>query len=286
MYSIVYAEEAKLKSSVGRLCTTLGVSRPGYYRWRQQDKPIKKNEPLRRRIRAIAGKMPGYGYRRITRQLLRENKPANSKRVRRIMREEGLQSFRKRRFVHTTNSKHGRPIYPNLGRKMALTAPNQLWVADITYVRLSSGFVYLAVILDAWSRKCIGWSLSRRIDTELAVAALQMALKRRKPGEGLVHHSDRGVQYASENYVSLLKANGIIISMSRKGNPYDNAKAESFMKTIKWEEVELMEYDNFEEAYERIDHFINQVYNQKRLHSALGYLPPVEFESNFNQVEA
>jgi transposase InsO family protein len=194
------------------------------------------------------------------------------------MREDNLLCLRKRSFVRTTDSAHAWAVYPNLLPTLRVNGLDQLWVADITYVRLPQEFVYLAVLLDAYSRRCIGWALERYLDAELALAALRMALATRVLRPGLVHHSDRGVQYAAQAYTNLLKAHGIRGSMSRTGNPYDNAQAESFIKTLKYEEVHLFEYQNFVEARERIGQFIEEVYNEKRLHSALGYRPPAEFE--------
>jgi putative transposase len=199
--------------------------------------------------------------------------------VYRLMREDNLLCVRKRKFVVTTDSKHARRIYPNLARDMVLTAPDQLWRADITYIRLREEFVFLAVILDAYSRRVIGWALDRTMEDGLTLAALRMALSRRTVQSGLVHHSDRGSQYASNDYTDLLKASGIGISMSRKGNPWDNAACESFMKTLKYEEVLRNEYRDLAEARTSIAEFLEKVYNEKRLHSALGYLPPAEFEA-------
>ena len=181
--------------------------------------------------------------------------------------------------MRTTDSNHSLPVYPNLARGLVLSNINQLWVADITYIRLRREFVYLAVVLDAYSRRCIGWALSRHIDTELALAALRMALANRTVQPGLVHHSDRGVQYASADYVALLQEHKIQISMSRTGNPYDNAKAERFMRTLKYEEIYLNDYETLAEVLASVQHFIEQVYNRKRLHSAIGYRPPAEFEA-------
>ncbi len=260
------------------LCAMMGVSRASYYRWRKPwtGEPIQME--LRSQIQAIALEFPSYGYRRITRELARRGWTMNHKAVLRLMREDNLLCLRHRSFVRTTDSRHGLPVYPNLARKLRLTAVNQLWAADITYIRLRSEFVYLSVILDAFSRRVIGWALGRNLEAELAVSALRMALSGRQPAAGLIHHSDRGVQYASSNYVALLRAKGIAISMSRTGNPYDNAKAESFMKTLKYEEIYRSEYRDLNDLYASMVEFIEEVYNRKRLHSALGYLPPAEFE--------
>lgn len=220
-----------------------------------------------------------YGYRRATNELRRRGFCVGRKRIRTLMRKENLRCRRKKRWIQTTDSRHGYRIYPNRAREMVVQRPDQLWVADITYIRLVYEFVYLAVIVDAFSRRAVGWALSRHIDTSLTLAALQKALQARTVKPGLVHHSDRGVQYASTEYVALLSSHGITISMSRKGNPYDNAKAESFMKTLKTEEVYISNYQTFFQAKEQIDHFIGIVYNNKRLHSALDYRPPAEFEA-------
>src|SRR6266567_2032108 len=222
----------------------------------------------------------GYGYRRITAELRRDDWEVNRKRVLRIMREDNLLCLRRRSFVRTTDSGHKLPLYPNLAKDLKVSGLNQLWVADITYIRLQYEFVYLGVILDAHSRRVIGWALGRTLEAELAVDALKMAIRRGRVEPGLVHHSDRGIQYASKAYTDLLREHGIQISMSRRGNPYDNAKAESFMKTLKYEEVYRTEYRDFDEGRRLIGQFIEGIYNQKRLHSALGYLAPVEFEQN------
>jgi putative transposase len=235
---------------------------------------------LRDAIQKVALKMPSYGYRRITAQLGREGWVVNRKRVLRIMREDNLLCLRRKMFVRTTNSNHKLPVYLNLAKDMVPSDVNQLWVADITYIRLSQQFIYLAVILDKFSRKVIGWALGRSLEAELALEALRMAIRRRQIRSGLVHHSDRGVQYASRDYTSLLAQNGIEISMSRPANCYDNATAESFMKTLKCEEVYRTEYLDLADARHQISRFIESVYNQKRLHSALGYQPPAEFEKN------
>ncbi len=237
---------------------------------------------LRGQIQSIALEMRSYGYRPITKELHRRGVQANHKRVLRLLREDNLLCLRRQAFVHTTDSNHQLTVYPNLARGLVLSNINQLWVSDITYIRLRREFVYLAVILDAYSRRCIGWALSRHIDTELALAALRLALQTRTIQPGLMHHSDRGVQYASADYVALLKEHQIKISMSRTGNPYDNAKAERFMRTLKYEEVYMNDYETLPEVLASVQHFIEAVYNRKRLHSAIGYLPPAEFEASLS----
>jgi len=254
-----------------------------YRRRRPTAGPDKQETGLRQTIQRIALQMPTYGYRPMTAELRRRGWLANHKHVLRLMRAENLLCRPRRRFIKTTDSAHSLSVFPNLARRMVLTAADQLWVADITYIRLPAEFVYLAVILDAFSRRVIGWALDRHLLTELPLTALRMALRTRQVKAGLVHHSDRGVQYASADYVSLLVKHQIRISMSRTGNPYDNAKAERFMRTLKHEEVFLSDYQTLTEARASIKHFINEVYNRKRLHSALGYLPPVEFERRFCQ---
>jgi transposase InsO family protein len=234
---------------------------------------------IRDEMQRIAVESPAYGYRRITVELQNRGFAINHKRVLRMMREDNLLCVRRRKFVVTTDSRHHLPTYPNLAGQVTPTAINQLWVADITYIRLRVEFVYLAVVLDAFSRRVIGWALGRSLEAPLALAALKMALLERKPQPGLVHHSDRGVQYASVEYTDLLKQYHAQISMSRKGNPYDNASCESFMKTLKYEEVYRNEYRDFSEARASIREFLERVYNQRRLHSALGYRPPAEFEN-------
>src|SRR5262249_29184939 len=264
---------------IREMCETAAVSRASYYRsWRKRE-PKQEELALRDAIQRLALKDRHCGYRRIREVLKRDGWLVNHKRVLRLMREDNLLSIRQRRFVVTTDSEHAWRIYPNLARSMVVTDINQLWVGDITYVRLQQEFVYLAVLLDVYSRRVIGWSLSRQLDSEFAQEALEMALNERRPAAGLVHHSDRGVQYACGDYVKRLETAGITISMSRPGNPYDNAWAESFMKTLKVEEVDGRRYRNFDHARSCIATFIEEIYNQQRLHSALGYRSPIEFES-------
>lgn len=234
---------------------------------------------IRTAMHEIVTETPWYGYRPMTKALRRMlGIEINEKRVRRLMRLDGLIASRKtvRRWL---SAKHGFARYPNIAAALTPTAINQLWVADLTYVRLQSTFVFVAVILDAFSRRCIGWSLMTHLRAELVIDALKMALRRRQPAPGLVHHSDQGVQYACGEYVALLKDNGVRPSMSRAGTPYDNAKCERFIKTLKYEEVYVKEYESVSDARRSIGHFIEIVYNQKRLHSALGYVPPAEFEA-------
>jgi putative transposase len=260
------------------------VSRCGFYRFGENAEPgLDPHMDLRDDIQRIALEWPCYGRPRITAELRHQGWTVNPKLVYRLMREDNLLCIRKRKFVVTTDSNHTRRIYPNLAEGLILTAPNQLWRADITYIRLRDEFVFLAVILDAYSRRVIGWALDRTMEDQLTLTALGMALSRRAVQAGLVHHSDRGSQYASNDYTDLLKTNGIDISMSRKGNPWDNAACESFMKTLKYEEVHRNEYRDLAEARASIAEFLEKVYNQKRLHSALGYLPPAEFEAQHHK---
>jgi len=266
--------------AVNALCQITGLSRASFYRWRlpRQARPVEME--LRDEMQRVALEWPAYGYRRITPELQDRGFQVNHKRVLRMMREDNLLCVRRRRFVVTTDWRHNLPVYPNLARQMAPAAINQLWVADITYIRLRTEFVYLAVILDGFSRRLIGWALGRTLEAELAVTALRMALRERPPPPGLVHHSHRGVQYGCATYIEMLQQHGVAISMSRKGNPFDNAACESFLKTLKQEEVYRNEYRDFYEARSHIAEFLERVYNWKRLHSALGYLPPAEFEHN------
>lgn len=277
---IARIKEEHPELSIERLCELMGVSRSWYYEHPSAEQKARKDVVLRDAIEQIVLEFPGYGYRRVTAALRREGWRVNHKRVLRIMRHESLLCQLKRRFKVTTDSAHSFRRYPNLIEEVELEGPDEGWVADITYVRLPSTFCYLAAILDAYSRKCVGWHLSSRwIDTRLTLSALQMALDSRQPAPGLIHHSDQGVQYASSEYVLRLEEAGAKISMAEVGNPYENAKAESFFRTLKMEEVYLNDYQDFEEAHQNIAQFIEEVYNQKRLHSSLGYLPPVEFEA-------
>lgn len=261
-------------------CRALGIPRSTYYS-ALSDRKEKSDQTLKAKIESIVLQYTRYGYRRVTKELHRKGNHVNSKRVRRIMREYNLVCRQKRRYVRTTDSDHDLPVFKNLIKDVVATRLNQIWVADITYILLPGGHVYLAVIIDLYSRKCIGWHLDRRIDSNLALKALEMAIADRKHLgiNGLIHHSDQGVQYASHEYVGRLKKEGITPSMSRRGNPYDNAFAESFMKTLKAEEVYVKEYRNLEEAYANIKEFIEVVYNKKRLHSSIDYVPPAEFEA-------
>ena len=260
------------------MCQLGQVSRASLYRFVPDAEHADSDLDLRDEIQRVALEFPCYGRPRITAELKRRGWKVNHKRVGRIMREDNLLCLRKRKFVATTDSNHNFRVYPNLAGSMELTGIDQLWIADITYIRLETEFVYPAVVLDAYSRRVIGWALDRSLEDDLAIAALQMAFRRRRLADGLTHHSDRGVQYASNDYTGLLKEHGVRISMSRSGNPYDNATCESFMKTLKYEEVYRQEYRNLADARASIERFIEKVYNAKRLHSALGYRPPVEFE--------
>lgn len=272
---------------VRRMCALTSVARSAYYNWFYRMPRGPKawlNRELCKEIEGIVLEFPGYGYRRVTAELRRRGQAINHKKVLRVMRENGLTKKRKRRYGATTDSCHGLPIYPNLAKEFIPSAVDKLWVADITYICLKHEFVYLAAILDAFSRRVVGWALRNTLSRDLSLSALRMALVRRNFGPGLIHHSDRGIQYACKEYVDLLKSHGILISMSANGNPYENAQAESFIATLKKEEVHLFEYENMREAQSRIGYFIEDVYNRKRLHSALGYMPPAELESKLTTV--
>jgi putative transposase len=265
--------------SIERMCQLAQVSRAGFYRSLQGGAPTQEDMEVRSAIQTIAVEhRRRYGYRRITAELRRRGMLVNHKRVARIMREDNLLAVQPRTFRVTTDSAHELEVFLNLAGRMKLTGINQLWVADITYIRLLREFVYLAVILDAFSRKVVGWALDRSLASRLAIAALEEAIVRRQPPPGLVHHSDRGVQYASAEYVKLLQEHHLIPSMSRPANPYDNASCESFMKTLKREEIYANDYRTLEHLATNIERFIDEYYNRCRLHSALGYRPPDEFE--------
>lgn len=260
------------------MCRLAAVSRAGFYRQSGAAGVGCEEVELHDAVQRVALEWPSYGSRRIREELRRRGWRVNRKRVRRVMREDNLLCLRQRRFVVTTDSGHDLPVYANRARAMVLSRINQLWRADITYIRLWKEFVYLAVLLDAYSRRVIGWALDRTLADSLTITALEMALEQRGAPAGLVHHSDRGVQYASRDYTAILQQHGVQISMSRTANPWDNAACESFMKTLKWEEVDRSEYRNLPEAVARIGEFLEEIYNHKRLHSALGYCPPAEFE--------
>jgi transposase InsO family protein len=259
-------------------CEVARVSRAGFYRGYAEHEPRQADVELRDAIQRIALANRYYGYRRVTAELKHQGVIVNHKRVVRLMRADNLLAVRKRRFVFTTDSSHTYAIYPNLAARLTITGINQLWVADITYVRLRETFLYVAIVLDAFSRRVVGWELGEDLRADLALRAIDRALADRQIEPGIVHHSDRGVQYCCTAYVEKLQAHGFIISMSRTGNPYDNAKAESFMKTLKTEEVYLKQYRDQEDARASIQRFIEEVYNRKRLHSALGYRSPDSFE--------
>jgi transposase InsO family protein len=275
---IVAACQAYPTLSLQQLCALFAVSRAWLYERRERPEIHPDDLALRDAIEAITLDFPGYGYRRVTKQLQRDGWRINHKRVLRIMREHALLCQLQRRFVPTTDSRHAYRRYPNLLAAATLSAPDQAWVADITYIRLPTTFAYLATLLDAYSRSCVGWQLARSIDTSLTLTALERALLSRDPHPGLIHHSDQGVQYANDRYVSRLDRAQARISMAAVGNPYENAKAERFFRTLKHEEVYLNQYDSFADAEANLARFIDDIYNVKRLHSSLGYLPPAEFE--------
>jgi transposase InsO family protein len=261
------------------MCELAGVSRASFYRNWEKREPTAAEMALRDMIQREAAAHPYYGYRRITKQIQRHGFVIGPKKVRRLMREDNLLAIRKRKFVVTTDSEHAFRIHPNLAQHLELTDVNQLWVADITYVRLMEEFVYVAVVLDAYSRRVIGWALGRTLESSLAREALDKAIESRQPQAGLVHHSDRGSQYACADYVDRLESCGAILSMSRPGRPWENGKCESFIKTLKQEEIDARAYRSLEELREHVTEFIEQNYNQVRLHSALAYHSPIEFEN-------
>ena len=265
--------------SIERMCELARVSRASFYRSLKEQRPAEEETAVRSTIQQIAlDHRRRYGYRRICAELRRRGMQVNHKRVLRMMRKDSLLALRRRRFVVTTHSNHKFEVYLNLARRMKLSGTDQLWIADITYIRLRAEFVYLAVILDAFSRKVVGWALDRTLANRLTITALEHAVAQRGPRPGLVHHSDRGLQYARGEYVAILEQYGIVPSMSRPANPYDNASCESFMKTLKREEIYARRYDNLEQLRTNIEEFIEQYYNRQRLHSALGYRSPEEFE--------
>jgi putative transposase len=273
--------------SIERMCRLAGVSRAGFYRQLERREGVEQDLKMRSEMQAIALQhRRRYGYRRITAELQQRGFQVNGKRVLRLLREDNLLSLRQRKFVVTTQSQPGLEIYLNLARRMKLTGINQLWVADITYIRLRMEFVYLAVVLDSYSRKAIGWALDRSLTTALSLVALQQALRERQPSPGLVHHSDRGVQYASAEYVEVLHQHGMLLSMSRAGNPYDNATCESWIKTLKVEEIYCNQYQDLEYLRGHLREFIEQYYNRDRLRSALGYCSPAKFEQQLGEAPA
>ena len=274
--------------SLSHASNLLDVNRSSYYKWvshkNQQHSGSANNIVLHDAVQRVAVEFPGYGYRRITIELNRQGILVNHKKILRLMKEDNLLCVKKKFKPVTTDSNHGYNVYPNLVKNLNIIQLNQVWASDITYIQLSHEFVYLSVILDLFSRRCIGWSLSRSIDTQLTLNALDMALQTRWNDTmmGLIHHSDQGVQYASHQYVEQLKDHNIQISMSRRGNPYDNAFVESFIKTLKYEEVYLNEYETYWDALDNIGKFIDEVYNRKRLHSSLEYHSPIDFEQEAN----
>lgn len=262
------------------MCVLAGVSRAGYYRHLEEAAPDEAEMTARAAVQEIVlAHRRRYGYRRVAREMRdRRGMVVNGKRVLRMMREDNLLAIRYRKYILTTDSQHEQGVYVNLAARMTLTGINQLWVADITYIRLRAEFVYLAVMLDRYSRKVIGWALDRSLASRVAVNALRDAVARRQPPPGVVHHSDRGIQYACSDYVEEMRKHGMTPSMSRPANPYDNAACESFMKTLKQEEIYCQQYRDFEELHAHLEEFLDRYYNRQRLHSALGYRTPEEFE--------
>jgi len=266
--------------SVERMCQVAVVSRAGYYRSLQEHSPVEEEMLVRSRMQQIVVEhRRRYGYRRVWKELRDLGMVVNHKRVLRLMREDNLLAVQRQQFVVTTESNHRLEIAVNLARRMKLTGVNQLWVADITYIQVWREFVFLAVVLDAFSRKVVGWELSRSLSSGLALRALEKAITERQPPAGLVHHSDRGSQYACREYVALLEKHQMVASMSRPGNPYDNARCERFMQTLKREEIYASAYRDMEHLWANLEDFIERYYNKKRLHSALGYLSPEKFEA-------
>jgi putative transposase len=266
--------------TVQRMCELAGVSRASFYRDWEQKAPSEAEIALRDAIQRMALAHRHHGYRRITPLIQRAGFVVGEDKVRRILKTDNLLAVRRRKFVVTTDSNHRFRVHPNLAEAMELTAVNQLWIADLTYIRLRREFVFLAVVLDAFSRKVIGWELGRTLETRLPIVALEAAIASRRPQPGLVHHSDRGTQYASNEYVKRLEACGAHLSMSRPARPWENGKCESFIKTLKREEIGARRYVSFAELRQHIEEFIEQIYNRVRLHSALGYRSPEEFESS------
>lgn len=277
------ARDAHPELTVVRLCEAFSLSRSSFYEYKNNEDTDPDDE-LATEIETIIEEFVGYGYRRITRELARRKKKVNHKRVLRVMRERGLTHRKKPRKTTTTDSGHAHQRYPNLLAVTHVLRPNQVWQADLSYVRVTGGFVYVACVLDSFTREIVGWSLSERLTADVALEALDNALIARCPSPGLIHHSDQGVQYACTAYTEALKAAGIVSSMSRTGNPYDNARMESFFKTLKAEEVNLQEYTDLDEAREGIGTFIT-LYNERRLHSSLGYVPPAEFAAQYHQAQ-
>jgi len=266
------------------MCELASVSRAGYYRHLYQEEPVEADMAVRALIQEIVLQRRQYGRRRVRQELRNRGLIVNHKRLSRLMREDNLLAIQRRKFVITTNSRHDLEIHLNLAAHLRLTGINQLWVADITYIRLRGEFVFLAVILDRFSRKAVGWALDRSLTVRITLTALKDAIAKRRPQPGLVHHSDRGIQYAAKEYVDLLVEHGMIPSMSRPANPYDNAVCERFMRTLKQEEIDGRQYRDMEELTAHIEQFIEDYYNRQRLHSALGYKTPEDFERSLSQV--